>query len=72
MLATIASFLWLPCPILGRYGNGFPLNAPAWSLSMEYFINVVYGLVLVRVNKKWILVLLKIALVCLGWVSMGR
>lgn len=64
-IATICSLLMLPYPLLGRYENVFPLNAPAWSLSMEYFINIVYALVLVHISKKVLLVLLALSMALL-------
>lgn len=72
VLATLASVFLFPAPILGRFGNVFPLNAPAWSLSMEYIINIVYALVLVRLTKKWLLVLLGLSAVILFWVCILR
>lgn len=70
--AFICSVLLLPCPVLGRYGNVFPLNAPAWSLSMEYFINLVYGFVLVRINKRLLLFFLAVATAFIAWVAWSR
>ena len=72
IFAFICSLLMLPCPILGRYGNVFPLNAPAWSLSMEYFVNLVYGFVLVRLPKRILLVFLAIAAAAISWVAWSR
>jgi Predicted acyltransferases len=68
-VATICSVLMIPYPYLGRYGNVFPLNAPAWSLGLEYVINIFYALVLVHINKKLLTVLLAIAAVSLVWVT---
>ncbi|MCH5600766.1 acyltransferase family protein [Niabella ginsengisoli] len=61
ILATVCSLLLLPSPILGRYENVFPLNAPAWSLSMEYFINLFYAFVLIHLSKKMLLLFLVLA-----------
>lgn len=72
LLATLCSLLLLPAPILGRYGNVFPLNAPAWSLSMEYFINIIYVLVLVRLSKKVVLFLLALSLAALIYIAYTR
>jgi peptidoglycan/LPS O-acetylase OafA/YrhL len=72
IIATVCSVLMLPCPILGRYENVFPLNAPAWSLSMEYFINLVYAFVLVRITKKLLLVFLAIAIAFIVWTGWHR
>ncbi|GAB3425969.1 acyltransferase [Niabella aquatica] len=72
IIATVCSVLMLPCPVLGRYGNVFPLNAPAWSLSMEYFINLVYALVLVRLTKKLLLIFLIIAIAFIIWTGWHR
>ncbi len=72
LFAFVCSILLLPSPVLGRYGNVFPLNAPAWSLSMEYFVNLVYAFVLVRVRKKLLVVFLFIATASLTWVAWSR
>ncbi|MDB5258578.1 MAG: Peptidoglycan/LPS O-acetylase OafA/YrhL, contains acyltransferase and SGNH-hydrolase domain [Chitinophagaceae bacterium] len=61
LLALIGSLFLFPSPILGRFGNVFPLNAPAWSLSMEYFINLVYAFVLVHLSKKLLLLFLAVS-----------
>ncbi|GAB3011788.1 acyltransferase [Niabella terrae] len=69
LVATLGSLLLLPAPILGRYGNVFPLNAPAWSLSMEYFINLFYVFVLVHLSRRLLLVFLVAAAAFLIWVA---
>ncbi|WP_346236638.1 acyltransferase family protein [Niabella insulamsoli] len=69
IMATMCSLLLLPAPILGRFGNVFPLNAPAWSLSMEYFINLLYAFVLVRISKKMLLVFLAASLLFISMVA---
>ncbi|MFT4092992.1 MAG: acyltransferase [Niabella sp.] len=72
LFAFLCSALMLPCPILGRYGNVFPLNAPAWSLCMEYYINLVYAFVLVRISKTVLLIFLGIAAVWIVYISWYR
>lgn len=72
LLATLCSLLLLPSPILGRYENVFPLNAPAWSLSMEYFISLVYAFVFVRLSKKWLTAFLIISAIALAFVAYYR
>lgn len=79
ILAFICSLLMLPFPWLpGRFNGLFPYNTPAWSLFMEYIINVVYGLVLLRISKRWLLVLLALSAVWIaavaryrGWIITG-
>lgn len=78
-LAFICSLLMLPFPWLpGRFNGLFPYNTPAWSLFMEYIINIVYGLVLLRISKRWLLVLLSLSAVWIaavaryrGWIITG-
>ncbi|NIG55771.1 acyltransferase [Chitinophaga sp. Cy-1792] len=79
VLAFVCSLVLLPFPWLpGRGGGLFPYNTPAWSLLMEYVINIVYALVLVRVSKRVLLVLLVGAAAWLiavarlrGWIITG-
>ncbi|WP_436486572.1 acyltransferase family protein [Chitinophaga sp. ARDCPP14] len=79
VLAFVCSLLMLPFPWFPGRGNGlFPYNTPAWSLLMEYIINIVYGLVLLRVAKRWLLVLLGLSAIWIaavaryrGWIITG-
>lgn len=57
-LLFITSALLIPYPVMeDRYFNLFGLNAPAWSLFWEYVANIFYALVLVKLHKKWLLLL---------------
>ena len=48
------------------WGSIFPFNSPQWSLLSEYFISIVYALVLCRVGNKTLGI---IALLCIVWFS---
>lgn len=67
--ALLACFMIPALPGLGYEvrGNGeaFPLNGPSWSLSFEYIGNILYALILRRLNKAWLAVV--VALTGLGW-----
>ena len=71
-LATLCSILLIPSPILGRYDNVFPLNAPAWSLSMEYIISLVYAFVFVWLSKKWLTAFMVLSAIALVGVAYYR
>lgn len=61
-ITFICSLLLIPgAPFPGRYGNQMPLNAPAWSLFMEYAANIIYALVLWRLNRRWLIPVVIIA-----------
>lgn len=67
--ALLACFMIPALPGLGYEvrGNGeaFPLNGPSWSLFFEYIGNILYALILRRLNKAWLAVV--VALTGLGW-----
>lgn len=79
LLAFVCSLLMLPFPwIPGRAEGLFPYNTPAWSLLMEYIINVFYGLVLLKLPRKWLLVMLGVSAIWIcavarhrGWIITG-
>lgn len=52
VLATVSNFLMLP--YLLPYPHVFPLNAPAWSLSFELLVNLLYAWFLFRARTLWI------------------
>jgi peptidoglycan/LPS O-acetylase OafA/YrhL len=55
-LIFLCSILMIPYPVVTeRYFNLFNLNAPAWSLFWEYVANILYALILYRVNRKWLI-----------------
>ncbi|MFT4203704.1 MAG: acyltransferase [Chitinophagaceae bacterium] len=57
-LIFLMSILVLPFPVMeDRAFNLFGLNAPAWSLFWEYIANIVYGLFLCKLPRKFIVVL---------------
>jgi len=58
LFAFLLSILMIPAPFLQhRGGTLFPYNTPTWSLFFEYFINIVYALVLSRVSRRWLTVI---------------
>ncbi|MBS1746583.1 MAG: acyltransferase [Bacteroidetes bacterium] len=58
-LIFLCSVLMVPLPTMSeRAFNLFGLNAPSWSLFWEYVANIFYGFVLVRLHKKFLLLLL--------------
>ena len=56
----LCSILMIPFPTMSSTAyNLFGLNAPAWSLFWEYIANILYGLVLCRMKRRylaWLLV----------------
>lgn len=69
-LLFASGIFMIPMPAMSdRYFNLFGLNAPAWSLFWEYIANIVYALVLWRINKRWLLVLLAPAAIGIGLVA---
>lgn len=67
--ALLACFMIPALPGVGYEvrGNGeaFPLNGPSWSLFFEYIGNILYALILRRLNKAWLAVV--VVLTGLGW-----
>ena len=58
VLLFLCSALLIPYPaVTERSFNLFNLNAPAWSLFWEYVANIIYALVLCRLNRRILLVL---------------
>jgi peptidoglycan/LPS O-acetylase OafA/YrhL len=65
LLAFSGSVLLIPTPFLPfRSGSLFPYNSPAWSLFLEYFVNIMYILVLCRIRK---FVLPVLSCIFAGW-----
>jgi len=65
MLLFISTLFLVPMPAMeDRYFNLFGLNAPAWSLFWEYIANIVYALLLSRINRP-LLVILTLLAACL-------
>jgi peptidoglycan/LPS O-acetylase OafA/YrhL len=63
-LLFLTSILMIPYPVVQeRAFNLFNLNAPAWSLFWEYIANIVYALVLVRLNKRYLILLFAVSVV---------
>ncbi|GAO41650.1 putative acyltransferase [Flavihumibacter petaseus NBRC 106054] len=72
-LVFLSTILVIPYPVMAdRYFNLFGLNAPAWSLFWEYVANILYALVIVRLPRKWVLVLTVISMIWLCAVSAFR
>lgn len=69
-LLFLASVLLIPYPIMAeRAFNNFGLNAPAWTLFWEYVANIVYALVLHRLQRIWLLLLAFLAAIGLFYVA---
>jgi peptidoglycan/LPS O-acetylase OafA/YrhL len=69
-LLFLCSALMIPLPIMADRGfNLFGLNAPSWSLFWEYVANIVYALVLCKLDRRIILFLTVIAAGALCFVA---
>ena len=67
-LLFAASLLLIPFGVMKERGdNLFGLNAPAWSLFWEYIANLVFGIVLYRMRRRWLLAVTLIAAAALCW-----
>lgn len=64
VLISIANLLLIPTPMLNRV---FLLNGPAWSIFFELFANVVHGLILQRLNTRWLQLLLLLLIAVLAY-----
>lgn len=68
ILLFLASIFLIPMPLMeDRAFNLFGLNAPSWSLFWEYVANIVYALVLCKLNRRvlTILTILAAAGICM-------
>jgi peptidoglycan/LPS O-acetylase OafA/YrhL len=69
VLIFLSSILLIPSPSMpDRYFNLFGLNAPAWSLFWEYVANIFYALLLIRIGRRFLLVLTLFAAILLCYV----
>ena len=68
IVAFLCSVLLVPLPIIADRGfNLFSFNAPSWSLFWEYVANIVYALVLCKINRRylWLLTMISGVIICL-------
>ncbi|WP_316794250.1 acyltransferase [Pedobacter frigoris] len=69
-LIFLCSILIIPFPVITeRSFNNFGLNAPAWSLFWEYIANIVYALILSKLNRRYLVVLCAISACTLFYAS---
>lgn len=69
LLFLCTAFL-IPLPMMeDRAFNLFGLNAPSWSLFWEYIANIVYALILCRINRRYLAILAVAAAVAIGYVG---
>jgi peptidoglycan/LPS O-acetylase OafA/YrhL len=65
-LLFLASIFLIPYPTMRHRGLSlFGLNSPAWSLFWEYAANIVYGVVLYRFSRRWLIVATVLAAIIL-------
>ncbi|GAB4052679.1 acyltransferase family protein [Spirosoma litoris] len=70
VLLFTCSILVIPLPVMKeRVFNLFGFNAPAWSLFWEYVANLVYALILCRLNRRYLAVLTILAGAWIFWIS---
>jgi peptidoglycan/LPS O-acetylase OafA/YrhL len=70
ILTFVCSLLLIPLPVIEDRGfNLFSFNAPSWSLFWEYIANIVYGFVLYRIGRGFLLLLTIIAALGICFVS---
>lgn len=59
LLIFLCSLLMIPFPTIAeRSFNNFGLNAPAWSLFWEYVANIMYAFFLVKLPRRYVVLLL--------------
>ena len=69
-LVFLCSIFLVPYPVIEeRAFNLFSFNAPAWSLFWEYVANIIYALILYRLNRRYLVMFFVIAAVALCFVS---
>lgn len=70
ILTFFCSLFMIPLPVIADRGfNLFSFNAPAWSLFWEYVANIVYGFVLYRVGRVYLLALTILSAVAICFVA---
>ncbi len=70
ILLFFCSILLIPYPVMEeRAFNLFGLNAPSWSLFWEYVANILYGIVLYKLSRKYLLLLTILSAIALCYVS---
>lgn len=70
IMLFVGSMLLIPLPLMKeRAFNLFGFNAPSWSLFWEYVANLVYALVLCRLNRHYLTIVTILAAVALCLVS---
>jgi len=66
----ICSIFLIPFPVMAeRSFNLFSFNAPAWSLFWEYIANIVYGFILSKIHRRYLLIFTIVAASALCFVS---
>ncbi|SKD09359.1 Peptidoglycan/LPS O-acetylase OafA/YrhL, contains acyltransferase and SGNH-hydrolase domains [Chitinophaga ginsengisegetis] len=69
-LFFLTSILLIPFPGMPeRWFNLFSFNAPAWSLFWEYVANILYALILVKISRRYLLILALLAAAGIGVVG---
>ncbi|WP_423148386.1 acyltransferase family protein [Rubrolithibacter danxiaensis] len=70
ILIFICSVFLIPFPVMEeRAFNLFSLNAPSWSLFWEYVANVFYAFILVKINRRYLIILTVLAAASLCFVG---
>ena len=70
IVLLVCSLLLIPLPLMKeRAFNLFGFNAPSWSLFWEYIANLVYALIICRLNRRYLAVVTVLAGVGICWVS---
>jgi len=70
ILTFLCSVLLIPLPIIEDRGfNLFSFNAPSWSLFWEYVANIVYGILLYRIGRRFLLLLTLLSAIAICYVA---
>jgi peptidoglycan/LPS O-acetylase OafA/YrhL len=70
VLTFVCSILLIPLPVIADRGfNLFSFNAPSWSLFWEYIANIIYGFLLYRIGRGYLLILTMISAVAICFVA---
>lgn len=70
LLVFLCSVFLIPFPVMeDRVFNLFGLNAPSWSLFWEYIANILYALILYKINRRYLMFLLIAAGIVLCYIG---
>ncbi|RWA62669.1 acyltransferase [Mesorhizobium sp.] len=69
-LVGLLAILLLPSYVFPQWATAYPLNMAGWSLTFEFYVNIVYALIVRYLSTRRLVIVVVLSLIALIWLAL--